>query len=1419
MAMPMADRPTFDRQTGDIPAEIRKLSSPDERVRLRAAATIADAAATGAEDITDAVASNHGIDALLPLLKSASTQAEALRAIAELAPATGCQQQMMRAGGVVETLIGFLISRNPTTQQHTARALANLAVSSTHQVRIAELGGITGVVQLLQRSGDSEVQLQAAGALHNLSFNERNKMKIVAADGHLAMIALLPSHDIRCQLQAAAVLANLSFYPDNKLHIASAGGIEALVGLLHSNVDEVKQESASGLARLAANNLPNAERALQAGAVLPLVEMMDSRLVDCRHFAEQALQSIGVDIKAARDEAAVRRARALGSADERATLLLADGDSALLEGETLLAATHYGAALQLGPSESIAIAATAKQSRAQREITAERCSIESLGNRAFHIRNTRQARNATSKSPLELPLADGLLNIVALFRTIHRHEGSSAPFYLRPEFVAARNRLDAAEARLDQLQSLLHIRVVGHKQQLDQERAAAALRSGRLEYRQATNSRKITRPAAELEQLLHDRDRARAEYVMMGRAFVAATHGDSFRQHHEFAVHALGPLQQATDRLSAVLGPRVLELAPGPGRPADVAAHISAALTAFEGWVAANTSATVEARTERSLAELLSCTASLLGPPPTDALQSAPGQGKKARQALLTTTLPAVVAGVATALSAEESFWDDSDPMASLPTAEIHRAARAALVGLRRQVADVAELQGVADLLEQTSLPAAAVWIGAPAPTTAVLSDLEDRDFDHRDALETAMFEITKLRNRPERLREADRIEALESTLPGLRKAVYDSDLAVSNERARVVVLAHEHFPELPLVYPEAALDTVPDPLVDSPLPRRRGAAAQPLGQHVATLVDEAERVEVADVMEEGGVEVLGQQPARRTESAFEQVRVNEAVVEGSAELTVDRMELEGKKAAIRHHEVSLSGLDRVDQPAADRLRRRLADDRAGLRRAERAFMLKCSLAGHAAAGESYSRIGPAERADQALTALKETGNRHEALAVDELSEPLLSEPPPPPPGAAVDQTTLAAQRPGQVADEAVSPRTPAVSGEERSSFSQNNFGHDSDTTSEEEAAGGGGGGGGGLAAAQRIGSRLAAEQGFAEQPGDAVLAVGQDSGQGGNAFRVSTTVLEMRAESRRPLPQPVSPTGAALENPMAPLVRAAPTASTRTASILQSLREASAQIAGVADLASVRPVGSTPPPPPVEPYAQPAWGMQQQPGGVSPPVAVLGYDTSGDGRLDGFDTNADGQLDARSAAAVWGTVSMQQPPPPASPSATRWNHQVGGVVSTAMLSTTAEDSSDSEDDSGFQARTGSRALRVGGVLKLTAATSSWRHTAAAVAAGGGGGGGPLLPMRTGSNTSSEDGGGTPAHNANWKQRQQQRPASHVGAPIGSWIAGPIGTDTAAEPSGPLHPADAEHAARQRSRAALLASARSLSRADSARYN
>eukprot|EP01052_Picozoa_sp_SAG31_P013399 SAG31_NODE_804_length_11973_cov_8.406855_11_plen_135_part_00 len=77
-----------------------------------------------------------------------------------------------------------------------------------------------------------------------------------------------------------------------------------------------------------------------------------------------------------------------------------------------------------------------------------------------------------------------------------------------------------------------------------------------------------------------------------------ATHGDNFKAHTEFAKHAVGPLQQAIDRLLAAQGLQHEDLDVS-SMPADVAQHASEALILFEDWVGANTSVTVETRTVR----------------------------------------------------------------------------------------------------------------------------------------------------------------------------------------------------------------------------------------------------------------------------------------------------------------------------------------------------------------------------------------------------------------------------------------------------------------------------------------------------------------------------------------------------------------------------------------------------------------------------------------------------------------------------------------------------------------------------------------------------------------------------------------------------------------------------------------------------
>eukprot|EP01052_Picozoa_sp_SAG31_P013398 SAG31_NODE_804_length_11973_cov_8.406855_10_plen_95_part_00 len=83
------------------------------------------------------------------------------------------------------------------------------------------------------------------------------------------------------------------------------------------------------------------------------------------------------------------------------------------------------------------------------------------------------------------------------------------------------------------------------------------------------------------------------------------------------------------------------------------------------------------------------------------------------------------VDSAAAALEAEERFWDDASPLSSLPVRDILATAKKVLGGLRKQIADMGELQRTAELLESDGLPAAAVWVGLAPPTCEQLTELE----------------------------------------------------------------------------------------------------------------------------------------------------------------------------------------------------------------------------------------------------------------------------------------------------------------------------------------------------------------------------------------------------------------------------------------------------------------------------------------------------------------------------------------------------------------------------------------------------------------------------------------------------------------------------------------------------------------------
>eukprot|EP01052_Picozoa_sp_SAG31_P013397 SAG31_NODE_804_length_11973_cov_8.406855_9_plen_608_part_00 len=253
------------------------------------------------------------------------------------------------------------------------------------------------------------------------------------------------------------------------------------------------------------------------------------------------------------------------------------------------------------------------------------------------------------------------------------------------------------------------------------------------------------------------------------------------------------------------------------------------------------------------------------------------------------------------------------------------------------------------------------------------------------------MFEVTKLRNRPERLRDVNRIEQLESELPRLRKAVYDSSAAVSAERERLELLTREHFPELPKVYPEARLNSSKSQLEnDSPVSQR--AQHKQVQSHHARHGGEGDAIKSYEMLieKQENMYTSANQLPHRTESAFDTISVSEQVIAGSKELTADRMALEGRKVTVRGLEAQLIAATRssvlaaattmttaqrsevaVGNPiVADQLHRKLADERAALRVAERAFLLKCSLAG-CNASDHYERLDVADRKHRALSVLR----------------------------------------------------------------------------------------------------------------------------------------------------------------------------------------------------------------------------------------------------------------------------------------------------------------------------------------------------------------------------------------------------------------------------------------------------------------
>jgi hypothetical protein len=226
--------------------------------------------ALGADDTSIAVAvvAAGGIPRIVQLLRSASTDTEAMAAVSALDSLTLSSDSapLFVAAGAIPPMVQLLRSVCTDAAAVAATALYNLARNSGDITRaIVAAGAIPPMVQLLRNASTDVVRVVATRALDCLNFRSENTTAIVSAGAIPLLVQLLRSGST----DAASALCHIAVNVENATAIVAAGAIPPLVKLLVS----CSMEAATALHNLAVN-VENATAIVAAGAIPPLVELL-----------------------------------------------------------------------------------------------------------------------------------------------------------------------------------------------------------------------------------------------------------------------------------------------------------------------------------------------------------------------------------------------------------------------------------------------------------------------------------------------------------------------------------------------------------------------------------------------------------------------------------------------------------------------------------------------------------------------------------------------------------------------------------------------------------------------------------------------------------------------------------------------------------------------------------------------------------------------------------------------------------------------------------------------------------------------------------------------------------------------------------------------------------------------------------------
>jgi vacuolar protein 8 len=204
----------------------------------------------------------------------------------QLAIATGC--------------VALLGCGSAEAQEHVTLLLLSLASDADNRKAIAKAGAVARLVAQL-RGEDKEMgehctkpQELAAAALSYLSSDSDDNVKAIRDAGGIECLAKMLSSDApEGQAHAAAVLSDMTrVYRDE---VVQQGCIEVLVGLLSGGINsDIKAEAAGALWSVSAGGPVTQNLVADAGAIPPLVQLLEDPAMRTRRKAAAALTSLAV---------------------------------------------------------------------------------------------------------------------------------------------------------------------------------------------------------------------------------------------------------------------------------------------------------------------------------------------------------------------------------------------------------------------------------------------------------------------------------------------------------------------------------------------------------------------------------------------------------------------------------------------------------------------------------------------------------------------------------------------------------------------------------------------------------------------------------------------------------------------------------------------------------------------------------------------------------------------------------------------------------------------------------------------------------------------------------------------------------------------------------------------------------------------